>query len=188
MGRRSLLASTAAVAGVLLATTRPAPASAASIEVLEDVKGVGSRGARPGDLLLFHYVGRLEGSGQVFDSTRGGLKYRDGGAGVLRPAAIALGGGPTPGICEGLQQALSGMSIGGKRTVRVPPELGFGGTAVGAPYAIVPAGSTLVYEVELLRLSAVGPDQLTKGIAKCGSGGAGQQDENCAAISPAEFL
>lgn len=59
-------------------------------------------------------------------------------------------------------QALTGMSIGGRRTVRVPPELGFGGAAVGAPYAIVPAGSTLVYEVELLRLSATGPDQLTR--------------------------
>ncbi|PNW78393.1 hypothetical protein CHLRE_09g399300v5 [Chlamydomonas reinhardtii] len=185
--RRRLLASAAsAAAGALLASA--CPASAASIEVLEDVKGVGSRGARPGDLLLFHYVGRLEGSGQVFDSTRGGLKYRDGGPGVLRPAAVALGGGPIPGICEGLQQALTGMSIGGRRTVRVPPELGFGGAAVGAPYAIVPAGSTLVYEVELLRLSATGPDQLTRGIAKCGAGGAGQQDENCGAISLAEFL
>ncbi|KAG2451096.1 hypothetical protein HYH02_004364 [Chlamydomonas schloesseri] len=184
--RRTFLA----VAGAaLLATTRPpAAAAAASIDILEDVKGVGSRGARPGDLLLFHYVGRLEGSGQVFDSTRGGLKYRDGGAGVFRPAAIALGGGPIPGICDGLQQALTGMSIGGKRTVRVPPELGFGGAAVGAPYAIVPAGSTLLYEVELLRLSAVGPDQLTRGIAKCGAGGANQQDENCGAITLAEFL
>lgn len=32
-------------------------------------------------------------------------KYRDGGIGVLRPAALQLGGGPVPGICEGLAQA-----------------------------------------------------------------------------------
>lgn len=57
-----------------------------------------------------------------------------------------------------------------------------------APYAVVPGGSSLVYEVELVRLSAVGPDQLTAGISKCGQGGAGQQSENCANISYAEFL
>ncbi len=57
-----------------------------------------------------------------------------------------------------------------------------------APYAVVPGGSSLVYEVELLRLSAVGPDQLTAGISKCGQGGAGQQSGNCADISYAEFL
>lgn len=31
-----------------------------------------------------------------------------------------------------------------------------------APYAVLPGGSTLQYEVELIRLSARGPDELTK--------------------------
>lgn len=177
------------LAPVLASLVLPGASEASpTIEVVDNVPGVGSRGARRGDLVLFHYVGKLEATGQVFDSTRGGLMYRDGGEGVLRPVAIALGGGPVPGICLGLQQALEGMSIGGKRTVRVPAELGFGSSTVLAPYAVVPGGSSLVYEVELVRLSAVGPDQLTAGISKCGQGGAGQQSENCANISYAEFL
>ncbi len=38
-----------------------------------------------------------------------GLKYRDGGAGILRPAMIRLGGDPVPGICQGLKMGLTGM-------------------------------------------------------------------------------
>ncbi|GLI65258.1 hypothetical protein VaNZ11_008747 [Volvox africanus] len=185
--RRNLVATVLAFATAGLAD-KGAVAEASTVDILEDYTGIGSHGARRGDLLLFHYVGRLEANGQVFDSTRGGLTYRDGGPGVLRPAAIALGSGPVPGVCEGLQQALAGMTVGGRRTVRVPPALGFGSQTVLAPYGVVPANSTLLYEVELLRLSAVGPDQLTKGISKCGAGGANQQAENCANISYAEFL
>ncbi|GIL56667.1 hypothetical protein Vafri_11997 [Volvox africanus] len=68
----------------------------------------------------------------------------------------------TRALVSVLGQALTGMTVGGRRTVRVPPALGFGSQTVLAPYGVVPANSTLLYEVELLRLSAVGPDQLTK--------------------------
>lgn len=98
----------------------------------------------------------------MFDSTKGGLKYRDGGPGVFRPVVVRLSGYPQPGICLGLQQAVEGMRIGGKRTVKVPAQLGFGEQTVLAPYAVVPGGSTLQYEIELLRVSSVGPDLLVK--------------------------
>lgn len=53
------------------------------------------------------------------------------------------------------------MSIGGRRVVRVPASLGFGNSTVLAPYALVPAGATLRYDIELIRLSDRGPDELT---------------------------
>lgn len=108
-----------------------------------------------------HHAGTLE-DGQVFDSTKGGLKYRDGGDGVFRPVVVRLSGYPQPGICLGLQQAVEGMKIGGKRTVKVPAGLGFGDKTVLAPYAIVPGNATVQYEIELLRVSSVGPDLLVK--------------------------
>jgi FKBP-type peptidyl-prolyl cis-trans isomerase FkpA len=89
-------------------------------------------------------------------------KYRDGGRGVFRPLAFRLSGFPQPGVCEGLQQAIVGMKIGGQRSVLVPPQLGFGGAAVLAPYAGVPANSVLRYDVELVRVSAKGPDAMMK--------------------------
>jgi hypothetical protein len=95
-------------------------------------------------------------------------KYRDGGRGVFRPLAFRLSGFPQPGVCEGLQQAILGMKIGGQRSVLVPPQLGFGSTAVLAPYAGVPANSVLLYDVELVRVSALGPDAMMK-VSNCHS-------------------
>ena len=60
--------------------------------------------------------------------------------------------------------------------------------SVGAPYAIVPPNATLQYEVELIRLSARGPDELTQGISRCGAGGASGSAEQCEQIEVAEFL
>jgi FKBP-type peptidyl-prolyl cis-trans isomerase len=136
-----------------------------------------------------HWVGTLTDGATVFDSTRGeGLTYRDGGAGKTRPAVVRLGGGPTPGVCLGLQEALSGMRIGGRRTVTVPAALGFGNQPALAPYAIVPAGSAVQYEIELLRLSRVGPDALLQGVNQCGGGFVMERTEGCGNIEPAEFL
>jgi FKBP-type peptidyl-prolyl cis-trans isomerase len=117
--------------------------------------------------MLWTCVGSLD-DGSVFDSTRGDtLKYRDGGFGVFRPVVIRLSGYPQPGICVGLQEALVGMKIGGRRTVKVPSTLGFGDQVALAPYGIVPSGSTVTYDIELLRVSSVGPDLLMK--VGCGS-------------------
>lgn len=74
-------------------------------------------------------------------------------------------------MCAGLQQAILGMRVGGKRTVVVPPELGFGSAAVLAPYAVLPGGSAVQYEVELLRLSSKGPDAMMKVGAGVGATG-----------------
>lgn len=101
--------------------------------------------------------------GQVFDSTQAdNIRYRDGGFGVFRPVVVRLSSYPQPGICLGLQQALEGMRIGGRRTVKVPAALGFGDREVLAPYAVVPGGSTVTYDIQLLRVSSVGPDLLVK--------------------------
>lgn len=110
---------------------------------------------------FFTCAGRLE-DGTVFDSTLGGLKYRDGGPGVFRPVVIRLSGYPQPGICLGLQQGIEGMKIGGQRTVKFGPALGFGDKPALAPYSIIPSGSTVQYDIELLRVSSVGPDLLMK--------------------------
>jgi hypothetical protein len=81
---------------------------------------------------------------------------------VLRPLALRLDAYPTPGVCAGLLQALSGMRAGGRRIVTVPSGLAFGAAPAAAPYAIVPGGAAVRYDVEVLRLSRRGPDALFK--------------------------
>jgi hypothetical protein len=186
--RRALLVNLAILPPLLLNTAK-ADEESASVKIINDTPGIGTHAAIEGDLLLIHYVGKLESSGQIFDSTRGGLEYRDGGIGVFRPAIVELGNpNPTPGLVKGLKDGLMGMKVGGKRTLLVAPSKGFGGQVVGAPYAVVPVNSTLLYEVELLRLSNRGPDELTRGISRCGAGGASASSEACNTIEIKEFV
>ncbi|EIJ93335.1 uncharacterized protein NEPG_01677 [Nematocida parisii ERTm1] len=48
-------------------------------------------------------------------------------------------------IIRGLELGIEGMRVGGKRTITVPPRLGYGSTRVGA----IPPNSLLVFQVEL---------------------------------------
>lgn len=190
--RRRALALAAALS---FAAPKPARAAAVgggddAIEVVSDDPGTGAAEARGGDLVLVHLTGVIDGTDVVFDTTKGlGLTYRDGGPGALRPLAIRLDGYPVPGVCLGLQRALVGMRVGGRRTVVIPAgPLSFGQGAAAAPYAVVPAGAAVRYEIELLRLSRKGPDLLFSGTAKCGQGGASAAVDGCANIPLAEFV
>ena len=211
-------AAAALLAAPLVAALAPAGRCAEEgITLVEEQAGSGTAEAGPGDLVMLHYEGTLDGTStvsgspalppllalarpqpsstfcvslQVFDSTLGGagLSYRDGGAGVLRPLIYRLGGGPQPGVCAGLEAGIRGMRVGGQRTFTVPPLLGFGAGQVLAPYAPVPGGSTLRYTVRLLRLSRVGPDALLSGTSQCGGGAVMERTQGCADIGVAEFL
>ena len=81
------------------------------------------------------------------------------------------------------------MKINGKIKVSFPAELGFGNTtSVLAPYAVVPPGSVLEYEIELIRLSRRGPDALLTGVSQCGGGFVMERTKGCDSITPAEYL
>lgn len=100
---------------------------------IEDIKvGTGAE-AKAGQRVEVHYVGTLL-SGSKFDSSR------DRGRGFR----FQLGGGE---VIKGWDQGVAGMKVGGVRRLTIPPELGYG--ARGFP-PVIPANSTLVFEVELL--------------------------------------
>lgn len=89
--------------------------------------------ASRGDRVTVHFVGRLE-DGRPFDST-----HRR-----QQPFRFVLG---DPGVLEGFNEGVTGMRVGGRRRLFVPPTLGYG--AAGAPPDI-PPGAFLEFEVELL--------------------------------------
>jgi peptidylprolyl isomerase len=98
-------------------------------------------GASPttGQKCVMHYTGWLwvnGAKGQKFDSSvdRG------------RPFEFQIGVGQ---VIKGWDEGVSTMKVGGKRTLLIPAQLGYGARGAGGA---IPGGATLLFEVELLKL------------------------------------
>jgi FKBP-type peptidyl-prolyl cis-trans isomerase len=103
----------------------------AELQKEELVQGDGAE-AVAGKVVEVNYTGWLL-DGKQFDSSKG-----------RGPFSFSLGGGQ---VIKGWDQGVVGMKVGGKRKLTIPPELGYG--LRGYP-GVIPAQSTLVFEVELL--------------------------------------
>ena len=98
-----------------------------------DIKVGSGPMAESGNTIAVHYTGYLM-DGTKFDSSvdRG------------QPIVIKLGAGQ---VIKGWDEGVSGMKIGGKRQLRIPPELGYGARGAGG---VIPPNATLMFDVELL--------------------------------------
>ncbi len=112
--------------------TAPEVVTASGLRYVDLRLGSGDE-AQAGKIVAVQYVGWL-GDGTRFDSSRD----RD------RPFTFRLGAGDA---IKGWDEGLVGMKVGGKRRLVIPPDLGFGKQGVGS---VVPPGSVLYYEFELL--------------------------------------
>ena len=105
------------------------------LQITDSKIGTGAT-PQPGQICVMHYTGWLyqDGAkGKKFDSSL------DRG----QPFEFPIG----TGVIRGWDEGVAGMKIGGKRTLIIPPDLGYG--ARGAPGAI-PPNATLMFDVELL--------------------------------------
>jgi peptidylprolyl isomerase len=95
--------------------------------------------AKAGQTCVMHYTGWLwvDGTkGSKFDSSL------DRGT----PFSFKLGSGE---VIRGWDEGVAGVKIGGKRSLIIPPDLGYGTRGAGG---VIPPNATLLFEVELLEL------------------------------------
>jgi len=108
---------------------------ASGLRVADTKVGTGPFPKR-GQICVMHYTGWLYQNGQR------GAKF-DSSVDRGKPFEFPLGAGA---VIKGWDEGVAGMKVGGKRTLIIPPDLGYGGN----PRTGIPAYSTLIFEVELL--------------------------------------
>jgi peptidylprolyl isomerase len=128
--------------GVFLVTA-PAMASAddfvtmaSGLRYHDEVLGTGAE-PQSGQTVTVHYTGWLDDNGargKKFDSSR------DRG----RPFSFVIG---EQQVIAGWDIGVATMHVGGKRTLVIPPDLGYGARGAGG---VIPPGATLIFDVELL--------------------------------------
>ena len=96
-------------------------------------------GASPtkGQTCVMHYTGWLYESGQK------GKKF-DSSVDRGEPFEFPIGVGR---VIKGWDEGVATMKVGGKRTLIIPPEMGYGARGAGG---VIPGNATLMFDVELL--------------------------------------
>jgi FKBP-type peptidyl-prolyl cis-trans isomerase len=145
----SIRLSGAAVALAILAVSAPAGRSdAADNQVTEmpdglkytDTKTGDGTVAKSGSKVSVHYTGWLSDNGAK------GKKF-DSSVDRGQPFQFTLG---AKQVIAGWDEGVAGMKVGGKRTLIIPPELGYGEGGGGG--GVIPPNATLIFDVELLQV------------------------------------
>ena len=108
--------------------------TASGLQYEDTVVGTGPE-AMSGKGVEVHYTGTLA-DGTKFDSSHDRKK----------PFSFRLGAGQ---VIRGWDEGVAGMKVGGKRTLIIPPQLGYGERGAGG---VIPPNATLIFDVELLAI------------------------------------
>jgi FKBP-type peptidyl-prolyl cis-trans isomerase len=100
-----------------------------------DIETGSGETARSGQRAKVHYTGWLT-DGQKFDSS---VDRR-------QPFEFTIGAGQ---VIQGWDEGVTGMKVGGKRKLVIPPAMGYGARGAGG---VIPPNAELIFEVELLDL------------------------------------
>ncbi len=139
--RRTILTSmlgglAAAIAARASAQTGKAMTTSSGLQIIDIKEGSGAS-PKPGQTCVMHYTGWLYENGQK------GKKF-DSSVDRNEPFDFPIGMGR---VIKGWDEGVATMKVGGKRTLIIPPALGYGARGAGG---VIPPNATLMFDVELL--------------------------------------
>ena len=122
---------------VLAQTAGKKPMTTASgLQIIDSKEGTGAT-PKAGQTCVMHYTGWLYENGQK------GKKF-DSSVDRNEPFEFPIG---QRRVIAGWDEGVGSMKVGGKRTLIIPPELGYGARGAGG---VIPPNATLMFDVELL--------------------------------------
>jgi peptidylprolyl isomerase len=130
-----------ALTGAVIAVPRPTAAAepittASGLKIIDTVVGTGAT-PKTGQTCVMHYTG------WIYENGAKGAKF-DSSVDRGQPFEFAIGTGQVIG---GWDEGVASMKVGGKRTLIIPPNLGYGSQGAGG---VIPPNATLIFDVELL--------------------------------------
>jgi len=108
------------------------------LTITDTVEGTGAS-PETGQTCVMHYTGWL------YENGAKGRKF-DSSVDRGQPFEFPIGTGR---VIKGWDEGVASMKVGGKRTLVIPPELGYGARGAGG---VIPPNATLIFDVELLGL------------------------------------
>jgi len=129
----------------------PVAATVAAPRCAEPPRTLEAKDLQPGkgDPVTFRTAVTVQYTGWLFDGCAPESKGKMFDTSTTRPTPFGLVVGAGR-VIKGWDEGLIGMREGGKRRLVIPPDKGYG--AAGAPGGAIPPNSTLVFDVEIVRI------------------------------------
>jgi peptidylprolyl isomerase len=110
--------------------------TASGLQIIDSTVGTGAT-PKPGQICVMHYTGWL------YEDGKKGKKF-DSSVDRNEPFEFPIG---QRKVIGGWDEGVATMKVGGKRTLIIPPALGYGARGAGG---VIPPNATLMFDVELL--------------------------------------
>jgi peptidylprolyl isomerase len=139
--RRDTLAAVPAIAAIVPTILTPARAqpvmtTPSGLKIIDTQPGTGAS-PKTGQTCIMHYTGWL------YENATKGKKF-DSSVDRKEPFEFKIG---MHQVIAGWDEGVLTMKVGGKRTLIIPPELGYGARGAGG---VIPPNATLIFDVELI--------------------------------------